>query len=207
MGRAPATVLPSLRAGLTVQRDAGDDCHIAKSKTTITVAPPATNAVDGTTPQEIQDSFTSAMTTVGGHVEVDAAYDACTNASDTVTRATVDVTMTKHAFTWGTGRAQASQADAAIIDRYFSLINAHEDRHIARNKKAFKNAHKKLLNKKSDKAVAAYDGVQCAAGQADEALDNAEGCVRFTTNFAGAELVPVTTCGFDPPDYTGGICP
>lgn len=36
------------------------------------------------------------------------------------------------------------------------------------------------------------------AGHGDEELDAAEGCVRFTTNHAGAGLVGLAACGFDP---------
>lgn len=172
------------------------------SGTTITLAPPVTHEIDGSTPAEIERNASGSLS--AGHVEVDIEHDA-TTTNGRVDAAHVTVTMTKHTYTWGEGREQATPAHRTIIDRFFTLINAHEERHIARNRRAYRNAHAGMLRKTPERAQAALDAVECAAGQRDEALDAAEGCVRFTTNHADAELVGLADCGFEAADYTSHL--
>lgn len=174
----------------------------ATSGTTFVMAPARTHRVSGTTPEQIQGGMAGIAS--AGHVEIEAEW-AGDDHGGRVANPTVTVTMTKHTYVWGSGRDNATEANRAIIDRYFELINAHEERHIARNRTAFTNAHRGLAGKTSAQADAHFTALQCTAGRSDEALDTEEGCVRFTTNYQGAELVGLAACGHDPADYTSHL--
>lgn len=177
----------------------------AASGTSFVMASPQRHRVSGTTPEQIQGGMSGLDS--GGHVEVVAEWTG-DDRGGRVANPSVTVTMTKHTYVWGRGRDSATEAHRTIIDRYFELINAHEDRHIARNRTAFTDAHAGLAGKTPAQADAHFMALQCRAGRSDEALDTAEGCVRFTTNYQGAELVGLSTCGHPAADYTSHLsCP
>jgi predicted secreted Zn-dependent protease len=157
------------------------------SSTTITVKN-TTRTVSGSTLTEVGTALTNSGTREAASVQPkfepppNYEYD----DSDRVKKVVVNVVETKEMPVWAELEAQCPPIKAEW-NRFYSILDAHENKHIAIDRRHFESIHLKALGKPRDAAWKAIDDEIGAANQANEAYDTQSGHgVNEGANIKGA---------------------
>ena len=145
------------------------------STTTITVKP-TTRAISAANLTALWAALTRSGTKEAASVQpkLTPAPQYEYDESDTVTKVVVTVIENKEMPQWTEADVQCPPIKAEW-SRFYHVLDAHEDRHLAIDQKHFANVHTKLLGKKKEDAWLALDAVVDAADKANEAYDQQSG--------------------------------
>ena len=159
----------------------GEAGTCAAGTTTITEASGSVTASGST----VQDAIEDATNKQGGHVAsvlpTFSEYVFCPEEKEnkTIKGATVAITETKTVPTWKE-RSQFPAEAQKMWDGYLAAVLAHEDKHVAIDKKHFTDMHKKAEGKLPAAARVALQAVITAADKENEKLDATEGCIKMS---------------------------